>query len=175
MPATNTSAVSRERGTAVTVELTSLRGALDHDDGAVVLEIAARELAAADDDLLGDLGRRKHAQLGQAGVEPFVPPELAARAPRLDDAVRVQDDERPRLQPFADLLVALLVVDAEREAAGLERLDAAVRPDEPWMRMARGGAHALAAGGIERQIDERDELLGRELLAGDVGGEGEEG
>src|SRR6476659_8389708 len=111
---------------------------LDHDDRAVVAEIAARIRPTSGDDGVRDLLRGLPGSLGEQGVETLAPEEAGA-APGLDHAVGVEDDGRACGQLGPDRVVGLRRVDAERETAAAQRLDAAVGKNEPrlWMPRAR--------------------------------------
>src|SRR5438105_2491399 len=93
--------------------------------------------------------------------------QLALTA-RLDDAVREEDDALAGGERSPRLLVALPSLDAEREAARLERPHRAVTPDEPRRRMARARAGDLARRRVHDQVRHGDELPGRDLADDDV-------
>ena len=101
---------------------------------------AARIGAAGTDDGVCDLLRGPPGSLGEQRVETLAAEEVGA-APRLDHAVGVEDDGRPRWQLRPHLVVRLRRVDAEREAAAAQRLDATVGKDEP--RFGMPGARAV--------------------------------
>ncbi len=81
--------------------------------------------------------------LGEQRVQPL-DPELLAAAPRLDDAVCVDDDDRTRRERGGDRLVRLRHVDPERKPVRGDALDGTVGKDETRLRMPAAGAGDLA-------------------------------
>ena len=103
--------------------------------------------------------------LGEQRVQPL-DPELLAAAPRLDDAVRVHDDDRTRREGRGHRLVRLRRVDPERQPVRGDALDGAVRENETRLRMPAARAGDLALHGVDDELDHRDEAP-----RGDLGGD----
>ena len=136
MPAPNTSAAERK------ICRFFITDALDHDDGEVVRQLALGPIPARRERRFGDLPRRQRARSERSSVQPLDAVLLAA-ASRLDDAVRVGDDDRAGRERGVDRLVRLRRVDAERQAAREDPLDRAVRVHQPGCGMA-AAAHATS-------------------------------
>jgi len=66
-------------------------------------------------------------------------------------------------QRLLDLVVGLIAVDAEREAARVDPAHRAAGLDEARRGMTGAGAGDAALGRIERHVGHRDELAGRDL------------
>ena len=105
--------------------------AANDDDRAVVLQLAAAERAAVLQHGVGELLRGR-ARVGDEHVVQTLDAVELAAAPRLDHAVRVEDDRVAGAERCRDLFVALAGLDPERDAARVERLD-------PALRTSRGG------------------------------------
>src|SRR5262245_53710209 len=179
VPAPKTSserAVADERSRAVAPARASAAvamRALDDDERAVVGQLAVAPGPAVlhhrDRELLGV----QPAVLGERAVEPVAAVELAS-APRLDEAVGVDDERRAGRQRVDDLLVLLVLGDPEHEAARRNRADGAVGLEDPRLRMPGARDPQLAGVRVEGDVDHRDELPGRDLAADDVVREREE-
>ncbi len=95
-------------------------------------------------------------------------PVLLAAAARLDDAVRVSDDDRARRELGRHCLVRLRRVDPKCEAAREDPLDGAVGLHQPRGRMAAACARDLALRGVDHELDHRDEPARRDLGSDDL-------